>query len=341
MKAGIFYGKGDCRVENVAIPEIAVHEVLIKVKYCGVCGTDMHIHSGAEGSAKVTPPVILGHEFAGEVIRVGELVKNLKAGDRVSVDPNMTCGCCRYCRNGKVHLCERLQAVGVTQNGGFAEYCAVPYPQAYPIDAALDYIQGAFVEPVACCIHGIDLTGIQTGDTVMIIGGGTIGLIMLQLAKLAGAARVVLVEPVAAKRDKAKELGADWVIDPDDAAGLGAFMAQTNGGADVSIECVGKPATIVQAIKNTAKGGTILVFGVAAPDARIPVSPFEFFQRELTLKTSFVNPFTHRRAIQMLAAKKINVERLVAQVFPLDELPQVFTMHELLAQGKVMIQPGT
>ncbi|MEY8354576.1 alcohol dehydrogenase catalytic domain-containing protein [Lachnospiraceae bacterium 54-53] len=214
MRSAVFYGKNDLRIEEYPKPEVRPDDVLISVKACGVCGTDVHIYEGDKGAAEVTPPTILGHEFAGVVTEVGSLVKMYKPGDRVCVDPNCFCGACEQCRIGTAHFCERMIGYGTTVNGGFAEYCAVNERQVYLLGENTSFEQGAMTEPVACCLHGIDMCGIRPGHQVAVIGGGMIGLIMVQLARLAGAAEIALIEPVATKREMGKKLGADLCIDP-------------------------------------------------------------------------------------------------------------------------------
>ena len=213
MKSAVFYGKHDLRVEESAKPAVGRRDVLINVKACGVCGTDVHIYEGDKGAADVTPPTILGHEFAGVVEAVGSDVAGFKPGDRVCIDPNHPCGCCEPCRDGINHYCEHMTGYGTTVNGGFAEYCSVDMQQVYKLGDHTSFEQGAMTEPVACCLHGIDMCNIKPGSTVVVIGGGMIGLLMMQLAKNAGATKVVLLEPVEGKREVALKLGADLAID--------------------------------------------------------------------------------------------------------------------------------
>ena len=214
MKACCFYEKNDLRVTEIEKPTPKKDEVLIKVMACGVCGTDVHIFCGDEGCFPTPAGTVLGHEFAGVVEEVGAEVKGLKAGDRVCVDPNQLCGKCYYCLSGIGHFCEEMRGIGTGVNGGFAQYCVVPESQAYKFSEKTDFAAAAMTEPVACCLHGIDLCEISCGDTVAVIGGGMIGMIMLQLAKLSGAGKLILLEPVAEKRAIAETLGADLTIDP-------------------------------------------------------------------------------------------------------------------------------
>jgi len=339
MKAAVFYGKRDLRIQDIELKKLAGEEVLLKVHACGVCGTDVHIFEGDEGSATVYPPVILGHEFSGEIVEIGNEVSNLKIGDRVSVDPNIFCGKCHYCRNGKVHLCERLTAIGVTVHGGFAEYCIVPEKQVYELPDDVSYEQGAMGEPIACCVHGIDLCMIKPGDSVLIIGGGTIGLIMLQLAKIAGAAQLIVSEPVKKKRDLALNFGADIVIDPINENLNHVINKQTRDGVDVAIECVGIKQTMEQAIQSACRGGRVMMFGLTAPTCEIPLKPFNMFRRELTLKSSFINPFTQARAVKLLGSGKLKVKELMSDIVPLKDIVQVFEKEDSRLKGKVIIKP--
>jgi len=166
------------------------------------------------GKAQGKDGVIRGHEFSGRVVEIGKDVKGIKVGDLVAVDPNITCGHCYFCKRGEINLCENLIALGVDINGGFAEYCVVPYKQLYVFSEKISPIEGAMMEPVACALHGIERLNVGPGDTVLIVGGGALGLVLLQLAKLSGASKVFLVEKVEWKRKIAKDLGADIVIDP-------------------------------------------------------------------------------------------------------------------------------
>ena len=205
MKATYFMGHETFEVRECPIPKAKPGTVVVKNYACGVCGTDVHIYHGEKGSAAVNPPVVLGHEYSGVVTEVGEGVKGLKIGDHVTIDPNIYCGECEYCRNGKKQMCRHMEAVGVTMNGGFEEYSIVPAAQALLLDPNVPLEYGAMSEPLACCLHGIDRAEIKVGDIVCVVGGGAIGLLLVQLARLAGAAKVVLSEPNEARRNVAKE----------------------------------------------------------------------------------------------------------------------------------------
>ncbi len=340
MKAAVFYGKHDLRIENIEIPRAGRGEVVLQVKACGICGTDVHIFEGDEGAAATPRGTVLGHEFAGIVTEVGEGVTSVKVGDRVCVDPNKLCNECYYCKSGLGHFCENITGIGTTVNGGFAEYCVVPESQVYQVADSTSYEAAAMTEPVACCLHGIDMCDISPGDTVMVIGGGMIGLIMLQLAKLKGASTLILSEPVAEKRAYAKKLGADICVDPINENV--AKVLEKNGISRIStvIECVGRTSTMTDAISFAGKKSTVMFFGLTKPDEAIQVKPFELFKKEITLKASFINPYTQQRALDLIASGKIDVSSMVYQIASLDELNSILCDPGFRSMGKFIIKPS-
>ena len=281
MKGNFFLGNGRFEVREMHFGEPAAHEVFIRNMAAGICGTDVHIYHGHKGSAEVTPPVVLGHEYSGVVEAVGSEVTSVRPGDCVTVDPNIYCGRCRYCRNGQKQFCEHLFAVGVNRDGGFAEYSMVPESQVFRMNPEVGFAAMAMAEPLACCVHGIGLSGIRAGDTVCVVGGGAIGLLMVQLALLRGAAQVILSEPVAARRSVALSLGACAAVDP--AAGnVREQLADAAGradGADVVIECVGRTVAARQAIDLCAPGGRVLLFSVPEPGAELALPLFDVYKK--------------------------------------------------------------
>ena len=336
MKAAVYYGKQDLRVEEVPEKELKDNEVMIKVKYCGVCGTDIHIFNGDGGSFAVTPPLIPGHEFSGVVAKAGAGVTSVKVGDRVSGDPNDMCGECYYCKNAMQHFCTNNIGLGTTVDGGFAEYVVIREKQVYKFSDELSFIEAAMAEPISCCLHGIDLCNIKSGDTVLVMGGGPIGMIMMQLAKNAGASKVILSEPVEEKRELAVKLGATKTINPIE-EDVQAVLDDYCANVDVVIECVGNIHTQEDAIKFAGKGATVMYFGLAAPDESLPLKPDDVFKKELKITSSFINPYTFERAIQVLESKAIDLESLITNIVPLDDIVDVFTKPEYRRTGKLMI----
>ncbi len=340
MKSAVFYGAHDLRVEESKRPEVGTDDVLIQVKACGICGTDVHIFEGDEGAAPVTPPTILGHEFSGVVAEVGAGVTKYKVGDRVCIDPNCYCGGCEPCRNGLAHYCQHMVGYGTTVDGGFAEYCVTNQRQVYPIGDNTTFAQGAMAEPVACCLHGLDMCDIQPGHQVVVIGGGMIGLMMVQLAKLAGAARVALLEPVEGKRQVGLKMGADVAIDPIHQDVKAELNAAGLTWVNTVIECVGRPSTIEQAIDIAGNKATVMMFGLTKPQETISLKPFAVFQKELTLRASFINPYTQKRALDLIDSGRLDVSSMIYETCGLGDLEDILSSPQRRSMGKFIIDPS-
>src|SRR6266852_6159470 len=214
---------GKLGLVNADKPEVRPHTLLLRVAASGICGTDPHI---LHGLYPANLPLIPGHEYAGVVESVGDGVAAFVPGDHVAVDPNILCGVCDFCRRGKVHLCKNLVALGVNIPGGFAEFCVVPVSQAFKIPKSLPLAHAALAEPVACCLRGVDLAGITSGDRVVIFGAGPMGAIILQLARMQGASQVIVIDPQEGRRRRAEALGASWVIDPTKQPVIAAIRSQ-------------------------------------------------------------------------------------------------------------------
>lgn len=340
MKAAFFLGNGTFEVREEALLHAGPGEVVIKNMACGVCGTDVHIFHGEPGSADVNPPVVLGHEYAGEVVEIGEGVTKVAVGDHVTVDPNIYCGKCRYCRDGKKQLCEHMEAIGVTRNGGFEQYSVVPEAQAFRLDKNLKWEYGAMTEPTACCLHGIDRADIHEGDGVVVIGGGAIGLIMMQLAHHAGASRIVVSEPVEERRQAALKLGATAAVNPlEEGAVSQVNEALGQEGADVVIECVGNHSAVKSAFAFAAKGATIVLFSVPKVEAAFELPLFDVYKKELTIRGSFVNPDTHQRAIKLIEAGVVDFEPIITHHFDLYHMTDAIQTQMGSASIKVMVDP--
>jgi L-iditol 2-dehydrogenase len=338
MKAVVFERVGEMAIRDVGTPSPGPEEVLMSVEAAGICGTDKHIFSG-KYTAKY--PLIPGHEYAGRIVAVGEDVTGLKVGDLISVDPNITCGRCPYCQRGKTHLCLNLEALGVTRAGGFAEYSLVPAQQAYLLPDTVSAEEGALIEPLACAIHGLHMGRVAAGDTVVILGGGTMGGLLMQLARNAGAAQVLVAEPIAGRRKKLAELGADVVMNPLTDDVLATIHTLDPEGADVVYEAAGRPDTAQQAIGLARRGGTVVFFGCVEPEHDIKVNPAMMNDRELTICGSFNNPFTHRAAVDLVSTGRIKVEPFVSRRFALDEFPEAFDYFGAPDSYKLMIIPGS
>ena len=338
MKASRFLGNKTFAVTDLPTPHAGPGELVLRNQVCGVCGTDVHIYHGEPGSADVNPPVVLGHEYSGEVVEVGEGVTGFAVGDHVTVDPNIYCGHCAYCQNGKKQLCPSMEAIGVTRDGGFAQYSRIPASQAFKLEPTVPWEAAAMAEPLACCLHGIDLAGIQVGDKVCVVGGGAIGLLMVQLAKLSGASQFVLSEPNEKRRQVGLQLGANTALDPTRPDAQEAFAQVLGGGANVVIECVGNVPAVKSAFQFAGKGATVLLFSVPKVDATFDLPLFDVYKKELTIKGSFVNPDTHARAVALINSAKVAFDPIITHRFTLDQLPEAIAMQMSDASIKVVVE---
>lgn len=308
--------------------------ILIRVEAAGICGTDRHL---ALGEFPSQPPVTLGHEFCGTVVSAGKDVPverlGLQPGVRVACDPNAWCGTCAQCLRGRVNLCLRNVATGVHRDGGFAEYATFPAAKAIVLPANLDPRHGAFCEPLACTLHGLDLGAPRAGERVIVIGGGVIGLLAVQLARLAGAETMLLTRQQA-KRDLGLALGATvGAPTPDEA------LALWPDGADLVIECAGVPETVAVAPRLTRTGGRIVVLGVLAAGAKVEIKPFDLLFREIQLHFAFINPFTQRRAADLIASGAVAIEPLISRTIPLEDAPDAILNPPRSGEIKVLVMP--
>jgi len=290
-------------------------QVLIKIRACGVCGTDLKLYRG-DYSARV--PVILGHEFAGEVAAIGEGVEGIAVGDPVVVDPNESCGKCEWCRTARPTFCREIAGYGVFRDGGFAEMCVVGERSVYRIPTSLAFEEAAFCEPVSCVVHCISRACIEPGDSVLVIGAGPTGLIMTQMARLAGANPLIVAGRSRWKLGLAERLGATHAVESGDDDQLERQVRNITGGrgADIVIEAVGTPETVRLAIRLASRGGRVVIFGFSPENALATFSPFEVLSRELTILGSWVNPYTFQRAVDLLASGALDVKSLISRRVP-------------------------
>ena len=288
-------------------PSPGPDEVLIAVRACGICGTDVHIFRGEYlGHYPVTP----GHEFAGVVEAVGEDVTRVAPGDHVAVEPNIACGNCANCLNNRQNFCLNWDAIGVTLPGGMAEVVVAPENAVFDI-GALPFEQGAFMEPLSCVLHGVQKAQVRLADTVAILGAGPIGQLLLQTVRLQGAAEVTVVERNAARGELTQTLGADrWMEDVD---------ALEEKQFDVVIDASGAIPLMTRAIDLARRGGTVLFFGVAPAGRRMEIEPFQIFEKGLTLLSSFTSVRNSYQAVALLQTGQIDVAPLISHRLPLEQ----------------------
>lgn len=340
MSALRLHAPGDLRLDEVPIPTPAQGQVLIKVHRCGICGTDLHIAKGNFPAPNL--PLTLGHEFSGTVVQLGAGVDDVTVGSPVVADINISCGHCYFCTRGQKLFCPNIAQLGVHQAGGLAEYVIAPATNLHLLPDSLSLDTAAYVEPLACAIHGQDRVGIRSGDTVLVVGGGPMGLAHIALSRMNGASTVIVSEPDQARRDLAQRMGADVVVDP-----VGQQLADvlddlSHGiGPDVVIEAVGSIRTYESAVSVVRRGGKILAYGAAPQDAEMSLRPFEIYTKELTIVGSYAGTYdTWPRAIALLAGGRFNPSLIVDSIRPLSEAVDALEgLEHSRSIVKVHIQP--
>ncbi len=335
MRAAVLTRPGTLEVREVEDPSCRDDELVVEVAACGICGTDRSIF---RNEVPGRTPMVLGHELSGTVVTLGRSVVGFSLGDKVAVDPNVVDGTCFFCRRGESHLCSGLTPIGIERFGGFAERCALPSAYAYRLPESLPIEAGALVEPLACCVRGIDQARVVAGDVVVVLGAGPIGCLLIQLARLSGAGMICCVEPDETRRGCARGAGAEEVCAPDDATALLARV-RPGIGADVVIEASGQPAAAGAALGLVRRGGTLVLFGVYPAQANVALSPYRVNEDELRIVGSFNNPHTHQRAIDLLASGRVAVEGIVSHRLGLTGLEKAMDLAHFPGAGKITIDP--
>ncbi len=312
MRSAVWHGGEDIRIEDLPDPELAADDVRIEVAVSAVCGTDVHALHG--GFPLFVPPRVLGHEFSGTVVEVGSQVDKVKVGDRVSVEPGMVCNSCWYCRNAQENMCLDRKL----SPGAYSSHIVVPSRLVWRLPEGMSFESASMAEPVSCAVHALDLVQMRSGSSVAVIGAGGIGISLMQLSRRSGAAVTILSEPDEHRRQIAKQLGADVVVDPGKQDLLEEIHKATGGlGADVVFEAVGFPPTCEEAIRVAGKGAHIVLVGVNPPDAELVVKPFDLFNRELTISASYMRPYSFGRALRWLNV--LDVSPILSPSFPLEQ----------------------
>ena len=307
--------------QEVPEPTISPDDVLIRVKACGICGSDVHGLDGSTG--RRIPPIVMGHEAAGVIEQVGGNVKGWQAGDRVTFDSTVSCGQCYFCTRGEINLCDNRQVLGVScgefrRHGAFAELVSVPARILYRLPDSLGFAQAAMIEAVSIAVHAVNITPKSLGDTAVVVGSGMIGLLTIQAAKAAGFARVFAVDLDDNKLAIAKRLGADETFNPKTVDVPAAIYALTHGrGADVALEAVGAAAPIKTAIMSVKKGGTVTLIGNLAPNIELPLQAV--VTRQIRLQGSCASAGEYPACIELLANGTINVDEIISARAPLAE----------------------
>ena len=343
MKALVLTEYNHFEIQDVPEPPVGPDDVLIQVQACGICGSDVHGMDGSSG--RRVPPIIMGHEAAGVIARVGERVTGWQAGDRVTFDSMISCGNCHFCRQGRINLCDNRRVLGVScsefrQEGAFAEYVAVPESIVFRLPDGLSFEHAAMTEPLSVAIHAVQRVPIHLNDTAVVVGTGMIGLLVVQALRAAGCGRILAIDVDAVRLELACRLGADEGFSPKRTDVVSEVLRRTGGrGADVVMEAVGMAATIETAIAAVRKGGSVGLIGNLTPDVPLPLQAV--VTREITLYGSCASSGEYPACLDFIARGTIQVEPLISAVAPLDEAPRWF---DRLYQGdeglmKVIVRP--
>src|SRR5689334_15847578 len=307
-------------------PEIGADDVLIRVRTCGICGSDVHGLDGSTG--RRIPPLVMGHEAAGEVVETGPEARDLKPGDRVTFDSTIYCGRCYHCGRGEVNLCDNRQVLGVSpgeyrRHGAFAEYVAVPRRIVYKLPDNLSYESAALIEAVSVAVHAVNLTPVVLGETGVVVGSGMIGILSIQALRAAGCARVIAVDVDEGRLTMARQMGATAAVNGKTADPVAAIQEMTGGrGADLALECVGAQEPIRTAIHAVRKGGSVTLVGNVSPKIEIPLQVV--VSRQIRLQGSCASSGEYPASMELMASGAIRVEPLISAVAPLAEGPSWF-----------------
>ena len=321
MKVAVMEAIGKIKMEERDIPKAKDNEVLVKLEYVGICGSDLHYYeTGAIGDFVVEPPFVLGHEPGGTVVEVGKDVKHLKVGDRGALEPGKTCGHCEFCKTGRYNLCPDVVFFATPPvDGVFQEYVAHEADLCFKLPENVSTLEGALIEPLAVGFHAAMQGGARAGQTAVVMGSGCIGLVTMMALKAMGVSKVYVVDIMEKRLEKALELGADGVINGKEKDAVEEVMKLTDGrGCDLVIETAGTQITTVQAMRMTKKGATIVLVGYSKTgEMTLPISMA--LDKELTFKTVFRYRHIYPMAIEAVAAGKVNLKGIVTDIFSLDE----------------------
>ena len=307
--------------KNFAEPVLTAEDVLVQIKACGICGSDVHGLDGSTG--RRIPPLIMGHEASGVIAEVGSNVEKYKPGDRVTFDSTIYCGTCFYCRRGEINLCDRRRVLGVScdeyrQQGALAEYVAVPQHIVYPLPAGISFEQSALVEPCSVAFHAVQLTPLALNASAVVVGAGIIGLLVIQSLRAAGCGQIIAVDLDSERLALARQLGADIGLNPDEKEAVSAIKKMTGArGADMAFDAVGLEASLGTALSSVRKGGQLTLIGNLSPEVKLALQ--SVVTGEITLHGSCASRGEYPACLDMIARGKINVDSLISAVAPLSE----------------------
>ncbi|MFF2907572.1 2,3-butanediol dehydrogenase [Paenibacillus sp. NPDC057934] len=348
MQALRWHGVKDLRVETIREPEVQKGQVKIKVEACGICGSDLHEYAAGpifipEGAphplTNEQAPIVMGHEFSGQIVEVGEGVSSLQIGDRVVVEPIFACGKCAACKKGKYNLCDKMGFLGLAGGGGgFSEYVAVDVNMVHKIPSSLSYEQGALVEPSAVALYAVRSSQFKVGDRAAVFGTGPIGLLVIEALKASGASEIYAVELSEERRNKAEELGAIG-INPAEKDAVQEIIKRTNGGVDVAYEVTGVPVVLTQAIQSTGIGGQIMIVSIFEREASIHPNQIVMQERNIAGIIGYRDVFP--AVISLMGQGYFPAEKLITKRIALGDIVEegFETLLKEKNQVKIMVSP--
>jgi len=317
MKAAVWYGGKEIRIEEVPKPDPGPNEVLVRVKATGICGSDLHAYEGI--SKRRVPPLIMGHEIAGEIAEIGGHVKGSQIGDRVVVQPVLSCGECEQCRSGNENICRNIRFLGLHVPGGFAEYVKAPAKNCYTMPSRLRFEEACLTEPLSVAVHVVNNVPVGVNGTILIVGAGVVGSMVTQVARLRTSGKIIVTDILDSRLDLAKKLGADITINPRKKNVPEEIHKITEGrGVDVSIEVVGIESTIQDALASVKKGGTTIAIGLLEKSMKIDVMSLVSSESKL-LGSYLYNDCDFRSSINLITEGKVNLQPYLTCILALDD----------------------
>jgi L-iditol 2-dehydrogenase len=343
MKAMMLVEKRRLEMTDMPIPAVGASDLLVRVRACGICGSDVHGYDGSTG--RRIPPIVMGHEAAGTIEQIGSAVSGFKVGDRITFDSTISCGTCQFCRAGNINLCDNRRVLGVScgdyrQHGCFAEYVSVPQHIAYKLPEKLGFEQAAMVEAVSIAVHAVGRVPSVLGKSVLVVGTGMIGQLILQTLRIAGCGTLIVIDVDESRLEKSRKSGADHALNATAPDVVAQIIALTNGrGVDVAFEAVGAAASFQTAVSSVRKGGAVVLVGNVSPKVELPLQAV--VTREISLFGSCASSGEYPVCLDLMARGKIEVQSLISDAASLDQGPQWFERLYAREPGlmKVILKP--
>ncbi|MFS0590462.1 2,3-butanediol dehydrogenase [Cytobacillus horneckiae] len=344
MKAAVWHGIKDLRVEEVNEPKVASNQIKVKVEWAGICGSDLHayLHGLSMNAHPITgekPPFALGHEFSGTIVEVGEGITRHQIGERVAIEPLIYCGDCYACKRGFYNQCSQVGFVGLNRNGGFAEYAIVDENMVHVLPDNVSFEEGALVEPTAVSFYAVRESKLKAGDSVAIFGAGPIGLLTLLSAKAAGATQIIVVDLSEERLKKAKELGATTIIEGNRDDIVDTILNLTNGGVSVAYECAGVQPTMTNAVASVKQGGQVMAIAVFTKPVSIDMGQVMFKAANVTSTLAYRHVFPE--VIDMISTGRLDVTKVITKKIELTDIVEegFNQLTNDVKQAKILVRP--